>query len=146
MHSVEDPNAISVCGDPVQVPLEPATWLRAASGALGAAAVLPPWEGAGEACLAALQRLLAAAAAVLQEQTHLLLPPLGRLAISSEAPPLLQLAMHLEASQSKGSVISSSQHPLADLHLCLTSLSEAPVSLQLCPSEHAPASDRRWPQ
>ena len=89
---------MSICGDPVQVPLEPATWLQAASGALGAAAVLPPLEGAGEACLAALQRLLAAAAAVLQKQTLLLLPPLGRLAVTLQAPPLLQPAMHLEAS------------------------------------------------
>ena len=86
---MEDPHALKICGDSVQVALKPPAWLQAALGALGAAAALPPLGGAGEACLAVLQRLLAAAAAVLQEQTLLLLPPLGRLAVSLGVPPLL---------------------------------------------------------
>ena len=82
-------NALKICGDPVQVPLKPPAWLQAVLGALVAAAVLPLLEGAGEAFLAVLQRLLAAAAAVLQGQILLPLPPLGHLAISLGAPTLL---------------------------------------------------------
>lgn len=87
MHWMGSPNALKICGDPVQVPLNPPTWLQAVLGALLAAAVLPPLEGVGEACLAVLRRHLAAAAAV--SQTLLPLPPLGHLAISLGPPPLL---------------------------------------------------------